>query len=281
MNIILIIATAIAVIIGWLIYSTDFWERVQELSARTTAEAIGEKVKSLDENIGETELVCPACGEELVQKPSPKGECPHCGIMTYNRKRPFDNRDVLVTEEELVKIQEQWAIVNGEHDKFLKEQKRKERIKDHIKEQTGRKPTLEEIEVVAMQQQAEELEQSGDWGLARNKRMNIADRLQDNGETEKALKVYLEVCYLDANGPRNLSKIPPDENSSAFSEDAALLAPGVLKKVVQLVKKLDLDLDKLKNLYLKSAERTYQRINEVELPKMPTEAWDEFRDTIT
>lgn len=282
MNIILIIAITIAVIFGWLIYSTGFWQRVKQFSNRSTAEVLGGKLEALDQTIGEADPICPTCGSELEQKPSPKEECPHCGNNIYNRKRPYDNQNVLVTEDELVEIQEQWAIVNGEHNKFLKEQKRKERIKNDIKKQTGSTPTPKEVELEAMQQQARELEQSANWGLARNKRMHIADRLRENGEAENALQAYFEVCYLDANGPRNVGNISAGKNSPpAFSEDIALITPGVLKKVVRLIKKLDLNLEEIKTIYIETAENTYQRINDVELPKNPSEGWEEFRDTIT
>ncbi len=62
--------------------------------------------------IGNLDPVCPYCGNQLAKKPGRKAKCPDCGNFIHVRTRPLDNQKVLVTEQQMEAINEQWGIVH-------------------------------------------------------------------------------------------------------------------------------------------------------------------------
>lgn len=279
MKIVLISITVVG-IISWLIYRSSFIKQLKKYKrGKTVADTIGGKLNALNTAIGETERVCPHCHELLDTEPSLKAQCPHCGRIVYKRKRPYDKKDILVTRDQLEEVEEQWAIVSGEHEKYQREKKRKKKIAKRIKKQTGENPPTEKVELEALIERAEELEKNGDWGLARNKKVEIAEFLEENSRNKEAIRVYIEVCYLDANGPRNVGNLSTEEEKRerAFSQDLAFISPGIIKKIARLMRKLDLKPNELKQSYLEIANDTEQRLIDVTLPRKPRKAWLEFR----
>jgi phage FluMu protein Com len=51
---------------------------------------------------------CPYCKKELAKFPSRKTKCPHCNKDIYVRTNPSDQQQMLVTEQELEKIEREW-----------------------------------------------------------------------------------------------------------------------------------------------------------------------------
>lgn len=88
----------------------------------------------------------------------------------------------------------------------------------------------------------------GNWGLYRNTRLYLAQAETTVGNSREALNHYYEVCYLDISGlsnnfnldylNRNLDKYY--KYNSAFNT----MAPGVIDRVLKLMKKLNLPEDK-------------------------------------
>ncbi len=268
----------IVTVVGWILLKSSFGKRFQErlFRTKTTAASIGEKLEKLNKKIGETDPVCPHCNGPLEFDITHETECPHCGEKIFRRKRPYDQKDILVSEGDLEELKEQWAIVNGEHEKYLKEKRRKSKIAERLKKQTGESPSTEIVELQAMNEQVEELEQKGDWGLARNKRKDIAEYLERKAKYEEALKTYFEICYLDVNGPRNASQ----NGEPLFSQDLAFVSPGVIKKVAGLIKKLELERKEIESYYLHSAHHIEKRSGKKNLPATPSEAWSKFREML-
>jgi hypothetical protein len=93
---------------------------------------------SLSKNIGVTEALCPYCNSDLEKKPTRKTKCPHCNNYIYKRTRPYDNADILIREEQIDLIEEEWSIVNDSHDIYLKEKERERRIRDEMRKRFGR-----------------------------------------------------------------------------------------------------------------------------------------------
>lgn len=234
---------------------------------------------SLIKTIGETNAVCPYCNEELEKMPSRKTKCPHCGNYIFKRTRPYDNANILIREDQIEDMEEQWAIKNGQHDLFLKEKRRKEKIKNRLQEQYGSEPNEEDLEWKVLNEQAFEYEQNGDWGFARNKRLEMAKHLQKHSRPERALKMYCEICYIDSNGPRNTSRLPDGMKGHPFSQSKARLALGIIKRVDKLLKKMNAGKDQLKSIYFESAEETYNRLGGMP-PIKPEDAWQELNDEL-
>jgi len=276
---ILIWALVIAIVAG-LLYVIPLKNQFKKFfHTTTTAETIGGQLEMLDKNLGETKPVCPYCQASIKEMPENNMGCPSCGEYIYKRKRPYDQEEILVTEDQLEEVREQWAIVNGEHDQYLREQKRKKQIA----RESGEASRVQ-IHRQFLEEQARELEQEESWGMARNKILETAEYLYSNSQYREALQAYLEVCYWDANGPQNLNA---GRRSTAdrkpFSPKVALLSPGIIRSIADLMEKEGLALRDIKRMYLETAKETYARLNDdgTELPQNPEQAWEEFEESVT
>ena len=64
--------------------------------------------------------------------------------------------------------------------------------------------------------------------------------LEENGKRIETLRYYLEVSYLDLNGPQNRGRLVTDETTSVlpgmdFEVSDACLAPTVVDKIIELI----------------------------------------------
>ena len=155
---------------------------------------------SLDKTIGETKAICPYCETKLEKKPSRKKQCPHCENYIYKRTRPYDDAHIIIREDQIEDMEEQWAIANGSYDLFLKEKKREQKIKERLTKRYGHEPSDSDLEWRILNDQLIEFEQKGDWGFARNKRLEMAKHLKKHSKPNISLKMFCEICYIDSNG---------------------------------------------------------------------------------
>lgn len=82
--------------------------------------------------IGVTEAVCPYCDHVLEKMPGRKKKCPACTKDIYVRTRPQDKVKILVREDQLLLVEEQWSIANGTHPQFLAGQKHRKTIAEAV-----------------------------------------------------------------------------------------------------------------------------------------------------
>ncbi|MFC1463878.1 MAG: hypothetical protein ACFLMY_03415 [Candidatus Brachytrichaceae bacterium NZ_4S206] len=235
------------------------------------------KPKPKYELLGNIAPICPYCSRALDKMPSRKKKCPHCGNYIYVRTRPSDNRRVLVTEEDAVKIDEQWMIEHGTYDAYLAEKREFEIQKAELAKKWGREPSDSDVHWAIYNKQLLEHARKGDWGLYRNTRFNMAEQLRHEKKDRPALETYLEVSYIDANGPRNMGGIFDPEivrKYPPFSRDSAFQAPAIVHYIQELSASLGMKEDDLKKAFLEVAERT--RNNLRLLPVSPEQAWNEL-----
>jgi hypothetical protein len=114
------------------------------------------------------------------------------------------------------------------------------------------------------------------WGLYRNNRLSMGAVLEENGKRIEALRYYLEVSYLDLNGPQNRGRLVTDETTSVlpgmdFEVSNASLAPAVVDKIIELILVLKQDENQTRHEFIDSARRCG---NEVNLPVSPDKAWE-------
>jgi SPP1 gp7 family putative phage head morphogenesis protein len=69
--------------------------------------------------IGNTEPVCPYCNFRFDTMPQKKKQCPKCENFVRSRTRPFDNKKVLIKEEQMIELERQWTIKNGRSDGII------------------------------------------------------------------------------------------------------------------------------------------------------------------
>ena len=101
----------------------------------------------------------------------------------------------------------------------------------------------------------------------------MAEQLRKEGRFRQALRFYIEVSYLDANGPMNrggvsdpelLKKYPP------FDPELALQAPAIVNSIKTLASKQSMSKSDTKKLYIEVASEQYQNLK---LPVDPQIAW--------
>lgn len=253
---------------------TNIFKNLFGSSERTVKKT--DQGSSLSGNLGNTNVICPYCEEILEKMPKRKTKCPKCENYIYKRTRPHDEVDIIIREDQLDIVEEEWAIKNGSHDIFLKEKARKKRIRDGMRERYGKEPADYDVEFRVLNDQALEAEFSGDWGFARNYRLKMAKNLEKRKNHKLALRLYCHVCYLDINGPNNRSGIQSVDLDKYpyFTPKNGFLASGVIKRMKKLIGKLDFDEADCKQGFVEVNKQIFEGSP---TPLSPEKAWIELK----
>jgi DNA-directed RNA polymerase subunit RPC12/RpoP len=153
------------------------------------------------EKIGYLESVCPHCEAHLDKRPNRKKKCPHCSEYIYVRTRPADQKKVLVTEEQRDAIDVQWMQFHGTYEMHEEEQREYEQARAALRKQFGHEPQDGDVRWRSLNTALMEHSGQRNWGLYRNTRLDMADQLRKEGKDKQALETYLDVSYMDTNGP--------------------------------------------------------------------------------
>ena len=220
------------------------------------------------------EPFCPSCGGKLAKVPGAKTMCPHCKKPIYVRTRPEDNARVLVNDEGAEKIEEAWAIENGVHDEYLAEKQRVKDTKEKLTKQFGTEASDADVQWRILNEDLMKCAQDQNWGFYRNVILAMGDHVKKAGKDDHALRTYLEVCYIDLNGPSNGNKDKSPEilkEYPPFDLKVAFLAPGIIEYIKKLSDKLGYDLPKIKEIFMTGAQRHYESLKIY--PLKPEECW--------
>jgi len=230
--------------------------------------------------VGRTESVCPYCEHDLEKKPGRKRKCPHCGEFIYVRTRPSDRQKVLVTEAQAEQIEEQWAIVNGTHKEYLTRKEQFRNAKDELMKQWGQEPSDNMVRYHLLNRSSMKHAQEQQWGLFRNAKLEMAEIIRKESDPRNALERYLEVCYLDLNGPSNIgvfvdqdgkrTPILHENNPPWDPKRWGDLAPAVVGRLSKLIEKTETDRDKATEMFLCVATSLEESL---QLPLSPQDAW--------
>lgn len=223
-------------------------------------------------DIGIDKAVCPYCDYALDKMPGSKKKCPSCNNFIFVRTRPKDNKKILIREDQILKVEELWAIKNGTHEEFLAEIRKNQNIKLILHAELGRDPNENEIKWRRLKDDLVTHAENYEWGLYRNARLNMGDILKKEAKYLEALDTYFEVCYIDLNGPNNcgtkdpeiLKQYPPFDPSSSF------LAPGVIAYIDKMLEQTGFGIDKAKERFLEVSQRVRSNLN---LPLNEKSAW--------
>lgn len=228
-------------------------------------------------DIGTTKPVCPYCLSPFPKMPARKTKCPSCNNFVFSRTRPSDRRKVLLRVDDLECLEEQWSITNGTHDDFVKQRQRRLATREALHQQFGKLPSEFDVEWRLLNEDSITHASTGNWGLYRNTRFSMGESLRAEGRLKEALVMYLEVCYLDLNGPQNREGIENFPELAAkfpsFDPKDAFLAPGVLERCRKLASTLKLTPDNLRDHFQKAAEPHHRNLR---LPVDPQSAWRRF-----
>lgn len=223
----------------------------------------------------ERKAECPYCHKALSKIPGAKTKCPHCGEFIFVRTRPKDNARVVVTKAEADKIDEEWTIVAGTHDIFVAEKEEFAKEKEILRKRFGGKePSDNDVRWGLLNKQIIENAKNGDWGLYRNTRFRMVEILRGEMKLKDALRIYLEVCYLDLNGVRNVGGMNDPEILKEFPpfdpKESAFLVPGVVDLIKRIVLKLNLSKEEVKQIFIEHNSRSEKSLR---LPLSTEQAW--------
>ena len=250
----------------------------QQPVVQTVEAATSQNQKTIEpSNITRVDLrkaECPYCHGQLKKIPGSKTKCPHCGKYMRVKTRPSDRSRVVVTEEESERIDEEWAVVSGIYDGFIADKDKIEKEREILKKKFGKEPLENDVKWGILNRDLLEEAQHGDWGLYRCTRFDMAEMLRKEMKLEQALQTYLEVAYIDLNGPNNtggnndptlLKEFPPFD-----PHQSNLLAPGVIALISQITKYLKFDNDKVKSIFMEHNSRIEKNLR---LPLSAENAW--------
>ncbi len=230
------------------------------------------------EEIGNLDPICPNCSVSLEKMPHRKMKCPSCSKFIYVRTRPSDRKNVLVTGSQVLLIEEQRAeqsaIIYGYHETYLEGKKKYEKEKASMAKKLGINPSYSDVKLSLYNKELLEHASLNEWGLYRNTKFNMAEILKWENNLSDALYLYLEICYLDINGPNNiascinnselLKRYPP------FNPKQGLFAPGIVKIVKSIKKELALESSEINEIFFDVAKKQQKALK---LPIPAEEAW--------
>lgn len=231
------------------------------------------KFKSILTSIGNLERICPNCNKQLEKKPGRKSKCPHCGNFIYVRTRPLDRQRVLVTESQASELEEQWSRTSSLDIRDHVERDEIERVQDAFRKKSGAKLSEGDAKLYIFNKELLEHANNGDWGLYRNTKLSMGSVLENEGKLKQALQTYLEVCYLDLNGPNNVGGIDDPDlllEYPPFDLELAFLAPAVVAKLPDVANKLQFGQEEVRDNFFQVASRLYK---DLQLPLSPKQAW--------
>ncbi len=225
---------------------------------------------------------CPHCEKVLDKIPGKKKKCSFCSEYIYVRTRPGEKGRFLVKEDEIDKIDEEWAIENGCHNEFLQEKKREEGIRNEGRGKWGSAFSENDVKWRMLNEDYLKHVWNKDFGLARNSRLEMGDICKKERKLDLALNFYLEVCYLDLNGCINAGGYKDDtemlKEYPPFDKTQAILAPGVIKIIKNVVEKQGLDEEKVKDCYLATNKQVCR--SALNPPLEPLQCWETLRHAI-
>jgi DNA-directed RNA polymerase subunit RPC12/RpoP len=227
--------------------------------------------------IGNTEPVCPYCSAKLDKMPVRKRKCQECGNHFLVRTRPEDRKQVVVTESDAEQIDISWMKVNGTYEVHLAEKRERDEVATALAKQQGRQPTDSDVTWALCNRHLQTHSKNGNWGLYRNVRLEMGDLLRKEKRDQAALEAYLEVSYLDSNGPQNTNG-QAGSGVRAFDRTDAFQATGVVRQIAKTAKSLNLSSDDIQQLYREVANRTQRQLK---LPTSVDHAWAELQNELS
>lgn len=229
--------------------------------------------------IGSIEPFCPYCGAGLDKMPGRKKKCPSCGEFIHVRTRPSDKQKILIREDQIEAIEEQWAILNGTHEQFIESREEYAKEKYALRNKFGGEPSENDVKWSILNKELLKYAQDFKWGLYRNTRLSMGDILNKESKKLEALDTYLEVCYLDVNGPNNCGSLDPKLllKYPPFNPKMAFLAPAVISYINKIIDQQKLTEKQVEQRFIRIAEQTFESLD---LPVNPEDAWNTLKKEI-
>ena len=233
---------------------------------------------------------CPYCHNLLDKIPSSKRKCPSCNKIIIVRTDPVEKKKILLREDQIEEfekklqeirnhktIQRILSYLNADATQFNK-------TKEDLKVKTGKEPTDNEVVLKIITQIGYHHFKNLDMGLFRNTILYRGDIFKSSGDLRNALISYLELCYIDLNGPNNsgslkndpeiLKEYPPFNPNNSVD---AFLAPGILTYIDEISGELNLTKDQVKDIFFNHNSKVEKARK---LPLSVQDAWVKLESAI-
>lgn len=119
------------------------------------------------------------------------------------------------------------------------------------------------------------------WAFYRSIKFNIAQYYENENSNLEALGCYVELLYLDTNGPNDTSTIRNEpellKEYPDFDPEHTCFAPAIITAVEKILKKECISQDEYKALFLRRGEILYKTLK---LPVDPQSAWYKVLENI-
>jgi hypothetical protein len=207
------------------------------------------------ESIDLRKAECPCCQGALKKIPSSKTKCPHCGEFMFVRTHPQDRSKVLVSAEEAARIAEDWEVIRDVREpdfRFLVTGEQVDAERDRLRRELGITDlTDDEVKWALLEKMPAVYSAEGNWGLARNSYLLMADFLLRRWKLNDALNLYFRVCAMDLNGAENRGRLSQElpKEFPPFDLRSASLAPYVVERVRVIARKMKLSMDDVRTLF--------------------------------
>jgi len=206
---------------------------------------------------------CPYCHYLLEKMPQAKKKCPSCKKSIFVRTDPVEKKKILLREDQLEELEKKYLETRN-HKILLRifsdlniNSIQIDQMKENLKMKSGKEPTDNDVALEIIDQIGYHHFENLDMGLFRNTILQKGDIFKASGDSQKALITYLELCYIDMNGPNNsgcarnnpelLREYPPFDPYNSVN---SFLAPGILEYIAQINKELNLTKDQIKEIFL-------------------------------
>ncbi len=224
---------------------------------------------------------CPTCGVLLKETPTKKTKCPDCHNDIYVITNPKTKEKTLATEQQ--------KIWNDAQIKIEREVKAREdleqnpefiKTRERLRQKFGAEPSIFDVFWNLANQHLIEYSKENNWAGYRNTKLEMAQLLRKEKRLEQSLRTYLELCYLDLNGPTNRGSIIDPElfkQFPPFDTKIAFLAPGIISEIKIILKKTGLATERAKEVFFEIANVNHKALK---LPVLPSDAWTRIEAAI-
>lgn len=225
-----------------------------------------------NENIGITTPNCPYCGIELNKFPGRKTKCKNCNNFIYVRTRPFDNKKILIKEDEILAVQIEWEKKNGTYEIRQQERDEFEIVRQELMQK--RNSTIisdNDIKWVLYQQKRLKYANSKDWynyGLCTEK---MAQVLFDEKKYKSALEHYLEAEYFSMCCGGDIDGFMPKSHLIKYPN---LLKSSFLSYVYDCIDHLQLQPENIREMFMNLI------IININFPLTRNEAWKYLKEKL-
>lgn len=249
------------------------------VSAPMPDESTHEASGLLAEVFSRIEPVCPYCGVVLEKMPGRKKKCPSCSNDIYVRSRPEDGKPVLVKDSEHPVVEAYRQVRRAISDGGLFEENDLPQARAALRKQFGHEPSEGDVLWRLFNDKSMELAKYRNWGLYRNLRLTMAEHLIAEQRDAAAMQMFLEVCYLDLNGPTNRGDMDPDpELESMFpiwDPERGMEPDYAASRAAGLADSASLEIDDIREKFYETARKLHASMK---LPVSPEDAWSELED---